>query len=323
MKYLNQSTITELGTNWEEVIHVINQATAALDKGEVSQPVKPYLRYKNMKNRIIAMPAYIGGDFEVAGIKWIASFPDNIKKNIPRAHAVIILNEESTGIPVGIINTALISGIRTAGVTGAIVANYFKHHQPAEKINFGIIGFGPIGKLHLEMLISLFSHHINKVLIYDLNPDIAALVPAAYKDKVVVTDNWETVFDHSKVFMTCTVSSDRYIDRIAPRGSLQLNVSLRDYQPEFMQQVNHMVVDDWEEICRENTDIENMHLTYGLKKEDTKSIGDVLCRDAFAEVLDNEVVMFNPMGMAIFDMAIGKYYHTLAVTGNKGISLAD
>lgn len=56
-----------------------------LANNEFAQPIKPYLRYNNLKNRIIAMPAYAGGECDMAGIKWIASYPDNINQ-IGRAH---------------------------------------------------------------------------------------------------------------------------------------------------------------------------------------------------------------------------------------------
>lgn len=323
MRYLNQDTITQLGIDWAQIINVINTATTALRDGDFSQPVKPYLRYKDLKNRIIAMPAYIGGEFGTAGIKWIASFPNNIHQNMPRAHSVIILNEENTGKPIAIINTALVSGIRTSGVTGAVIDKYLSIVKPTEKINFGIIGFGPIGRLHLEMICSLFASYINKVFIYDINPNTASQIPTKYQDKVVVVNKWEEAFDQSQVFVTCTVSSDRYIDREAPKGSLQLNVSLRDYKPAFLKQVDVMVVDHWEEVCRENTDIERMHIEYGLQEENTRSIADVLVGDGFAGIDKSQVVMFNPMGMAIFDMAIGKYYYSLATSKNCGVTLED
>ncbi len=43
---------------------------------------------------------------------------------------------------------------------------------------------------------------------------------------------WEARYDDADVFVTCTVSPAAYIDRRPKPGSLQLNVSLRDYKPE-------------------------------------------------------------------------------------------
>jgi len=66
----------------------------------------------------------------------------------------------------------------------------------------------------------------------------------------------------------------------------------------------------WEKICRENTDIELMHLEHGLNEKDVFNIYDDF--ETQLHDLDNKVVMFNPMGMAVFDIAISQYYFTKA-----------
>lgn len=302
---------------------VVNKATTALYNKDFSQPIKPYLRYKDLTNRIIAMPAFLGGEFAIAGIKWIASFPGNLNKNIPRAHSIIILNEESTGKPLSVINTPLLSGIRTAGVTGTMIAKYFAVLPPSGKKTFGIIGLGPIGLLHLEMIDSLFGHLAREILIYDLKPPEQWEIPGTIKSCIRPCLNWEEVFDEADILVTCTVSKERYIHKKPAPGSLHLNVSLRDYAPEFLQYVDKMIVDDWEEVCRENTDVEKMHQMLGLNKEDTVSIGDVMCNGALNDVTREDVIMFNPMGMAIFDVAIAKFFYDQAVTKGVGLVLED
>lgn len=308
MTYLNQTELEEIGINWENTIAVIGEAVGELKASNYAQPVKPYLRYGKPYNRIIAMPAYVGGKYGSAGIKWIASFPDNIKRNEKRANAVVILNEVDTGKPYCIINSGLISGIRTASVTGYMLNKYYSK-RPG-KYNVGIIGFGPIGKLHLDLCANFKNENLGKIYLFDKREIDLSEIPGAYRDKVEIVNNWESLVDNSDIVITCTVSKERYINKPGRKGTLHLNVSLRDYCPEFMKTVDLMVVDDWEEICRENTDIEFMHLHHGLKEEDTFNIYDAF--DAELNNLDDKIVMFNPMGMAVFDMAISQYYYTKA-----------
>ena len=312
MIYLNEKKLKLIGINWDKTIKVIEEAVKCLDKKDFSQPIKPYLRYKDLKNRIIAMPAYIGGSFNVAGIKWIASFPDNIKKGIPRANSVVILNDADTGEPIAVINTSLLSIIRTASVSG-LMMKYFDKTRKLQNFNLGIIGFGPIGQYHLKMFMDLFGDRIEKVFLYDIESIDRNTVNCQHKGKIIITNNWEEAYSDSDVVVTCTVSKDRYIDKKPKSGSLQLNVSLRDYKTDIFEYLkNTIIVDDWDEVCRENTDIETMHKEKGLKKESIKDIIDVVCRDFLETIEKNEVVMFNPMGMGVFDIAIGQYYYNQA-----------
>ena len=49
-----------------------------------------------------------------------------------------------------------------------------------------------------------------------------------------------------------------------------------------------------------------------MNKEDVKDISDVVCRNFLGKTEEGSAVMFNPMGMGIFDIAIGQYYYDQA-----------
>ena len=54
MRYLNKNDILSIGMNWNETIDVIEKAVRSLNDKDFAQPVKPYLRYRDLTNRIIA-----------------------------------------------------------------------------------------------------------------------------------------------------------------------------------------------------------------------------------------------------------------------------
>lgn len=319
MLYLNKHDLELIGISWNKVIDVIEQSVRIVHDGDFVQPIKPYLRYHTQTNRIIAMPAYLGGKVSLAGLKWIASFPDNLKKGIPRAHSITILNDADTGVPVCSINSALISAIRTASVSGLVVREYLKAVIITKPLKIGIVGFGPIGRLHLDMLMSVLRYQIDRISLYDLTE----IEKTDLTDTIVIAESWEECYLDADIFITCTVSDQRYINLPPKAGSLHLNVSLRDYHPDFRAHANFIVVDEWEEVCRQNTDIEVMHKTNGLEKQDTYSLTDVVCAGAFKNLKPQDVVMFNPMGMAVFDIAIGGYYYSEAVDQKVGTLLQD
>ena len=56
------------------VTRAIKYAAELHGKGETIQPVKQYLRFNDHSNRIIAMPAFVGGSYQIAGIKRYQAF---------------------------------------------------------------------------------------------------------------------------------------------------------------------------------------------------------------------------------------------------------
>lgn len=321
MIYLSDKDINDLPFDWNASIDVIERAVNCIDVNDYVQPIKTYLRYNDRTNRIIAMPAYAGGEITKSGLKWIASFPGNIKKGMKRAHSVIILNEFDTGKPVSIINSGTISSIRTASVSGFLIKKYMQQRK-LDRVKLGVIGLGPIGYNHIQMSNDILGDRIAELLVYDLNKDVMDRYPDALKEKMTFVNNWEEAYVDADIFMTCTVSKYRYIDKQPKSGALHLNVSLRDYKTDvFPWFKSGIVVDNWEEICRENTDIEHFHLQCGLQEDDVAVIQDFLNPAFLESIPDNQPIMFNPMGMAVFDIGIASYFLELAEKANRGVVL--
>ncbi len=98
-----------------EIVDVVKRAYLTHHLGRSVNPNSYFLRFSEKPSaRIIALPAYLGGDYDIAGIKWIASFPENINRNIPRASAVLLLNDYQTGYPFACLEASQISAARTA-----------------------------------------------------------------------------------------------------------------------------------------------------------------------------------------------------------------
>ncbi|WP_055109469.1 2,3-diaminopropionate biosynthesis protein SbnB [Paenibacillus ihumii] len=328
MLYLDNNHLQAIGLRWEELESSIAEALRLLDSGDYAQPIKPYLRYGNPANRIIAMPAYVGGTVQAAGLKWIASFPGNTLSGLPRAHSVLLLNKSDTGVPYAILNSPLPSIARTVAVSAVMLRHYLQARSAKGQLRVGIIGFGPVGQHHYDMCGKLFGDLIDEVLIYDirgakLETPVIEEADAGYRGRTRLAEGWEELYNSCNVIITCTVSDHRYIDHPPLAGSLLLHVSLRDYKAEALEHVKAIVVDDWNEVCRENTDIELLHLERGLAKGDTCSLADVVCRNALGKLAAGESVLFCPMGMAVFDIATAAYWVQKAQSLGIGLDLAN
>lgn len=68
--------------------------------------------------RFMAMPAYLGGSFRTAGMKWYGSNVENRDKGLPRSILTFVLNDADTGAPLALMSANLLSAYRTGAVPG-------------------------------------------------------------------------------------------------------------------------------------------------------------------------------------------------------------
>ena len=97
------------------------------------------------------MPAYVGGKYDVAGMKWYGSNTDNRNKDLPRSILMAMLNDKDTGAPLALMSANLLSSYRTAGVPGVGVKNLALKDAKV----LGIIGPGVINRTAIETFAAL------------------------------------------------------------------------------------------------------------------------------------------------------------------------
>ena len=99
--------------------------------------------------RFMAMPAYIGGPFDLMGMKWYGSNMENRKKGLPRSILTVMLNDKDTGAPLALMSANLLSAYRTGAIPG-VGAKYLV--RKGAKV-CGICGPGVMGKTSLAAIL--------------------------------------------------------------------------------------------------------------------------------------------------------------------------
>lgn len=101
--------------------------------------------------RFMAMPAYLGGDYQMAGCKWYGSNVENKKRGLPRSILMFTLNDKDTGAPLAIMSANLLSAYRTGAIPG-VGARYLARGDARV---VGIVGPGPMNRTSLESFVAV------------------------------------------------------------------------------------------------------------------------------------------------------------------------
>ena len=155
-----------INLNLNKIYDAVLNAYIAHGEKKVVNPPSYFLKFPNKdKSRIIALPALITQNPRMAGIKWISSNPDNIKIDLKRASAVIILNDYETGYPIACLEGAVISALRTV-YSAILVSNLLVPNKTKRTV--GIVGSGNISKQFISCLKNQ-DWNIEVIKLFDLN----------------------------------------------------------------------------------------------------------------------------------------------------------
>ncbi|MFC3032653.1 2,3-diaminopropionate biosynthesis protein SbnB [Pseudoalteromonas fenneropenaei] len=328
LRYLSQSDLKQLGADHSNAFMcAIEEGLQLHAKRQFTQPLKPYLRWPDaphIADRIIAMPCYLGGDNPIAGIKWIGSRHHNpTKHQLPRASAVIILNDAETNYPVAILEASLISAMRTAAITG-IATRYLAKSDFRE---VSIIGCGPIAQTQVQTLLEQYPQ-ITHVHLYDLFPAaadklISQFAPRFPNVNFTIQASAEAAVRLADVLVTCTVSDAPYIPFAwLKRGCFVSNISIMDIEKDVFLKADKVVVDDWDQSNREKKVI-NQLVEEGLfsREQLHAELGDIVSGEIKGRDNDDEIILLNPMGMAIDDIVCARWFYQAALAQQVGTRL--
>lgn len=289
-----------------ELVAAVRAAYLAHESGDVRMPNCPFLRFPGSDaDRIIAKPAYLGGEFRLAGVKWVASFPRNIGRGMDRASATIILNSTETGVALALLEGSVISAYRTAA-SAALAADLLRGPSPAHTV--GVIGCGLINFETLRFLLAL-RPEIRTVLLFDLSRERALqygrkCAGLCEGREVSVLESADALFGRADIIGVATTATTPHLDSIDPcrAEDVILHVSLRDFTPGAVLSADN-VVDDVEHVCSNLTSIDLTARRQGNRDFIRATIGEILSGRRPPRAGDRPV-MFSPFGLGILDLAL-------------------
>ncbi len=300
-----------------QVVDLVAATYRLHDAGDSVNPPSYFLRFPDRPtSRIIALPASLGGHFQVDGLKWVSSFPGNVEHGLPRASALLLLNDHDTGYPFVCLEGSIISATRTAA-SAALGADRLSAGRPRPR-RVGFVGAGLIAR-YIHAFLADTGWDFDEIGVYDLSPDSAAglrdhLVRSG-DARVRIHDAAESLIRSSDLLVFATVAGHPHISdpRWFDHHPVVLHVSLRDLAPEVLLEATN-IVDDVDHCLKAET---SPHLTEQLTGNRdflAGTLADVMA--GRVEVPKDQTVVFSPFGLGVLDLAIGLFvYDELARAG--------
>ena len=290
----------------ESVLDAVRKAYETHSRGASSLPHSSFLRFPdNDSDRIICLPAFLGDDYQLAGVKWIASVPDNVSRGIERASAVMILNDRLTGRPTAVIEGSIISKQRTAA-SAALASKVLARSEPGA---IGFVGCGPINTSVAQFL-KIAWPNVKRFVAFDLDPARAEVFGKALRvrqpgTEFNVAENLEDLLSECPMVAFGTTAITPYVDNLdaCPAGAVILHVSLRDLSAGIILD-NNNVVDDLDHVNRASTSIHLASEQVGHTNFVHSSLGDILLGNTSLPQCDDRKVIFSPFGLGVLDLAV-------------------
>lgn len=294
--------------------------------------------------RLMAMPAYLGGNFCTAGVKWYGSNIANRDKGLPRSILMFTLNDPDTGAPLAHMSANLLSAYRTGAIPGVGA----RHLARKDSRVVGLLGPGVMGKTTLAAFVAVCPL-IDTIKIKGRGQksldDFISWLKETYPQiiNIHVVDTLEEVVRDSDLVTYCssgaTGDPQTYpvVKRewVKPGAFMAMPASCR--LDDGMEQADvRKVLDNtglyhawFEELpkpahnCVPVIGVRFMDmLAEGkLTEEELEDIGKIIAGDAPGRKNDEEIIIMSVGGMPVEDVAWGTVVYRNAIEKGIGVKL--
>lgn len=294
--------------------------------------------------RFMAMPAYLGGSFKMAGMKWYGSNIENKKEGLPRSILMMMLNDKDTGAPLALMSANLLSAYRTGAIPG-VGAKYLARKD--SKV-VSIVGPGVMGKTSLSAFMSVCPN-IDTVKIKGRSQrgidSFVEFVKTEYPqiENVVVCETMEEAIRDSDIISTTTSVGNKekefpFIDDAwIKKGALICMPSAARFNESFyLEDSTRLVVDNYklyeawaDEYPYPSYDpvqvvgAKFMDLLHDNKitREEIIDVADVITGVHPGRTSDDERIIYSVGGMPVEDIAWGETVYKNALKKGIGVKL--
>jgi ornithine cyclodeaminase/alanine dehydrogenase-like protein (mu-crystallin family) len=319
--YLCQEDVVKAGgLDMKMVVEGMERAFKLYNAGQVIIPNKIVMTFppgERERGRINGLAAYIAGDWEVAGIKWIPGFPNNpTRHKLPRANAFMILNDTQTGMPQVIMDGTILSAMRTGAIGGGLGGKYLARKDSEVA---AIMGMGVQARTQ-AMALKVTLPKLKEIRGYDI---LKGRAPVVLKDIEKLTglrtkacDTPKEAIEGADVIDTVTVADEPIVkDTWLKKGVTCIHMgSYIEEEYDVVLKSDKIVADDWDTVKHRKTPIlARMYDEGKIKDTDLyANLDEIVAGKKKGRENDNERIFFSPIGMAHEDVAVASLIYERA-----------
>lgn len=315
MRALTGAEIREL-VPMRHAIELMKRVFTSYSAGETISPLRTPVNMPDGSGVVLFMPAFVpasDGSAAATGAKIVSVFSGNREKGLPTINAIVVVVDPATGVPLGILEGATITALRTGAVSGAATDLLAR----ADARVLAVIGAGAQGVTQAAAVAAV--RDIDEIRVADMSgqaagsfaerfsvwaPDLAGRVRIAADAREAVTG--------ADVICTATTATRAVFEDEWLADGAHIN-AIGAYTPE-MQEIpdatiarSILVVDAVEAVLHEAGDLIQAIGRGVIRTEDVSlELGQIAGGSARGRRSNADITFFKSVGNAIQDLIVAR-----------------
>ena len=311
----------------KDAIECDKKAFQLVVEGKCDSPLRTKIQAPNYDGCFLFMPAYVE-EMDTASLKIVNIFPHNIDNGIPSSPAQVLLIDGKTGVVISVMDGTYVTQLRTGAASGAAFDVLAKKEC---KIG-ALIGTGGQAATQLEAMIAV--RNLEEVRVYDINYERTKAFAESmqeelkeYGTKIIPVQSSDEAIDDADLLITVTPSSKPVFDGTKVKAGATISCvgayqhHMQEMDPAILPRASKIYFDSKEAVLSESGDI-LIPLEEGIITEDdfTGDLGQVIKGDVVGRENDEEIIVFETVGVATQDLIAARTIYDKAVEAGVGTS---
>jgi ornithine cyclodeaminase/alanine dehydrogenase len=307
----------------ERVIDAVERAHSEHAAGRATQPTRATVGLHGTPSAVLPMTAAIP-KLHAVGLKLLSIFPENAGTPVPVLNAVVVLVDPETGRCDAVLEGGVLTAYRTAAAS-AVASKYLAREDSRV---LGLIGAGIEARTHLDAIRAV--RPIERVVVWSRTRETAERFARDVADRglpIEVVETAEEAAVSADVLCTLTPSKDPIVRGEWFRPGLHVNavgthwITHRELDTEAVTR-SRVVVDSREANEAESGDLMIPVAEGAIERTHFEAeLGQVLSGDRPGRQAEDEITMYQSVGVAIQDVATGRMLIEQALESGVGIEL--